>query len=55
MRSLFAICPDSYKNIEAGKVLKVIFAWLKVVPILHFLCGRNLSACCIQNGHILTN
>ena len=23
---------------KPGKVLKVIFAWLKVVPVLHFLC-----------------
>ena len=45
------------RRLKPGKVLKVIFAWLKVVPVLHFYVGRNsnLSAYCIQNGHILAN
>ena len=25
-------------RLKPGKVLKVIFAWIKVVPVLHFLC-----------------
>ena len=51
----FALIATS--RLKPSKVLKVIFAWLKVVPVLHFLCSRNgnLSAYCIQNGHILTN
>ena len=40
------------------KILKVIFAWIKFVPALHFYVSKkgNLSAYCIQlNGHIRTN
>ena len=51
----FALIATS--RLKLSKVLKVIFAWLKVVPVLHFLCSKisNLFAYCIQNGHILTN
>ena len=42
---------------KPGKILKVIFAWMKFVPVLHFYVSKNgnLSAYCIQNGHIRTN
>ena len=34
----FALIATS--RLKPGKVLKVIYAWLKVVPVLHFLCSR---------------
>ena len=52
----FALIATS--RLKPGKVLKVIFAWIKVIPFLHFLYvsrNSNLSAYCIQNGLILTN
>ena len=32
----FALIATS--RLKLGKVLKVIFAWIKFVPVLHFLC-----------------
>ena len=44
-------------RLKPAKVLEVIFAGIKVVPVLHFYVSRNstLSAYCIENGHILTS
>ena len=51
----FAVIATS--RLKPDKVFKAIFAWIKVVPVLHFYVSRNsnLSAYCIQNGHILTD
>ena len=50
----FALIATS--RLKPGKVLKVIFAWIKVVRVLLFYVSEhsNLSYY-IQNGHILTN
>ena len=32
----FALIASS--RLKPGKVLKVIFAWIKVIPVLHLLC-----------------
>ena len=51
----FALIATS--RLKPDKVHKVRFAGIKVVPVLHFLYvsrNSNLSAYCIQNGHILT-
>ena len=51
----FALIATS--RLKPAKVLEVIFAWIKVVPVLHFYVSgnSNLSAYCIENGHILTS
>ena len=51
----FALIATS--RLKPAKVLEVIFVWIKVVLVLHFYGSRNsnLTAYCIENGHILTS
>ena len=57
MRNLFAIRPDSYKQFEAERNTWSCIRLDKGHTFSPFsiLVDSNLSAYCIQNGHILTN